>query len=259
MSLFLSKLLPQFVYPVGLVITLAIIAWLFALFGFKRISRYSMIVAVGILWISSTPVFSSMLYRQLEKEYKPVPIEYSSSADVVIVLGGIMGQQLQPHIAPDLSGSVDRVLHAARLYHADKVKKIVVAAGNLPWLKSIKPEALLIADLLMEWGVPEEAISLETESRNTYENAKGAKRIMDEQGYKRALLVTSAMHMPRALATFRTVGINAIPSPTDYHSVNRKKITVMEFLPDAGALKGTTNVIKEYLGTLVYRWRGWIE
>ena len=67
------------------------------------------------------------------------------------------------------------------------------------------------------------------------------------------------MHMPRALATFRTVGISAIPSPTDYGATDREEFTILDFLPDAEALVGTTRAIKEYLGMVVYWWRGWIS
>jgi uncharacterized SAM-binding protein YcdF (DUF218 family) len=65
--------------------------------------------------------------------------------------------------------------------------------------------------------------------------------------------------MPRALATFRAEGINALPSPTDYEVVDREGYTILDFLPDAEALADTTQAIKEYMGLVVYRWRGWIK
>ena len=76
-------------------------------------------------------------------------------------------------------------------------------------------------DLLVEWGVPSTAILIETKSLNTYQNAINVKPILESHNINNVLLVTSAIHMPRALATFQSVGINAIPSPTDYKTLDR--------------------------------------
>lgn len=70
-----------------------------------------------------------------------------------------------------------------------------------------------MAALWRAWGVPEEAILLESESGTTYENALYNRGLLEAHGLKRVLLVTSAWHMPRALATFRSAGIHALPSP----------------------------------------------
>src|SRR6516225_9564766 len=105
------------------------------------------------------------------------------TAEVAIVLGGAVGQPLPPRVETGLSEASDRVLHAARLYKAGKVKRILVTAGNIPWLSSVKPEADLIRELLMEWGVPSEAIELASQSRNTYENALEIKDIWQREGF----------------------------------------------------------------------------
>jgi uncharacterized SAM-binding protein YcdF (DUF218 family) len=120
-------------------------------------------------------------------------------------------------------------------------------------------EAYVMKAQLTEWGVPEKNIVIETESLNTYRNAVNSKPLLEKQGVKRVLLVTSAIHMPRALATFQTLGINAIPSPTDYLEVDRKKYEIKDFLPDIDGLGKTSLAVKEYLGLLAYRWRGWIK
>jgi len=70
--------------------------------------------------------------------------------------------------------------------------------------------------------------------------------------------MTSALHMPRALAVFRSAGIKAVPAPTDVQ-VGDRRHTVPDVLPDAGALAGSTAAIREYVGQLVYDGRGWID
>ncbi len=84
------------------------------------------------------------------------------------------------------------------------------------------------------------------------------RQLLAEHGLHRVLLVTSAMHMPRALATFTSAGIEAEPAATDYTVTYRDHRSVIDFLPDAKALARTTDAIKEYVGYAYYRWKGWI-
>jgi uncharacterized SAM-binding protein YcdF (DUF218 family) len=85
-----------------------------------------------------------------------------------------------------------------------------------------------------------------------------SKKVLAEHGLHRVLLVTSSMHMPRALATFTAAGIEAVPAPTDFTVNYRDRRTVIDFLPDAKALSHTTDSLKEYIGYAYYRWKGWI-
>ncbi|MCP4305758.1 MAG: YdcF family protein, partial [bacterium] len=179
------------------------------------------------------------------------------TADVAIVLGGAIGQPFPPRVYVDLAGSADRVWHAARLYRQKKVPRIVISAGNIVGGDSVESEASLIAGLLGEWGVPSEAITIEGTSRNTYENAAATKELFGTEGWTSALLVTSAAHMPRAIAVFRKAGLNVTPSPTDVRVVGPLSGTVYDFLPQVGALALTTGAIKEWIGFIVYRMAGW--
>jgi uncharacterized SAM-binding protein YcdF (DUF218 family) len=70
--------------------------------------------------------------------------------------------------------------------------------------------------------------------------------------------VTSALHMRRALATFRSAGIEAVPVTADIETVDTGDRSLLRWMPSAEALEGSTRAIKEYAGFLVYRWRGWI-
>jgi uncharacterized SAM-binding protein YcdF (DUF218 family) len=120
------------------------------------------------------------------------------------------------------------------------------------------PEAKLIRDLLVEWGVAADAIELGTESRNTFENAVEIQRMLKARGFTSALLVTSATHMPRAMATFRRAGVPVIASTTDVQAVDGDRADPLRWLPNAGALAATTNAMKEWMGYLVYRARGYL-
>ena len=175
-----------------------------------------------------------------------------------MVLGGSVGAAKKPRIYVDLTGSSDRVMHAARLYHAGKppLFSLWAAQANGGVQKFLKP--LPFPNFFQNGEFQVQLLSY-TSKFYTHQNALNTKRLLEQRKIKQILLVTSAIHMPRALATFRTMGINAIPSPTDYRVVEREKFTIFDLLPDAEALTGTTQAIKEYFGLIVYRWRGWIK
>jgi uncharacterized SAM-binding protein YcdF (DUF218 family) len=257
MPILLDKLLPLFVYPLGLTIPAGIAALVLSLTGFVRTSRAVLAAGIAVLWIASTPLVSNWLYGSLEAGYPPVAIEELPQSDVAIVLGGAIGRQLSPRLAPDAGEAIDRVLHTARLFHAGKTKAILVSGGNLPWQTASEPEAELIAGLLVELGVPRSAIALETESRNTRQNAVNSAGVMKLKNWRSAVLVTSAAHMPRALAVFEKAGIGVVPASTDVRVTYPLFESVLDLVPSAAALAITTDALKELLGIFVYRMRGW--
>jgi uncharacterized SAM-binding protein YcdF (DUF218 family) len=257
-SLFLSKFLPVFFYPVGLTISLVLIGGLCALLNLRRLALSSIGVAMSILWVCSTPVFANWAVASLERQYPARTVAETTEVDVAIVLGGALGQPLPPRVEVSLSGAADRLLHAARLYRAGKVKRILVAAGNIPWIPAVKPEAELIKDLLVEWGVESDAIELTTASRNTYENALEIERLWRSRRFRSALLVTSAAHMPRAMAVFLRAGLPVIAATTDVLAVDADQAVFLKWLPDAFALSMTTNAAKEWMGLLAYRVLGYL-
>ena len=83
-------------------------------------------------------------------------------------------------------------------------------------------------------------------------------QVLAEYGLQRVLLVTSALHRPQTLASFKSAGIDAVPAATDFTVTYKDQRTVIDFLPDAEALSRTTDAIKEYVGYAYYRWKGWI-
>jgi len=215
MDLYLSKLIPLFIYPLGFALVLSILAA--GILGISAgLARLFLFVAIIVLWGASTPFFADYLGLTLEGQYPPGAVP--------------------PRITVDLSDAADRVLHAARLYRAGKAQVVLISGGAIPWLGSDIPEAGSIQTLLEEWGVPGVSIIAEAASRNTYENAVLTKPVLAEHGVQQVLLVTSALHMPRALATFKSAGIDAVPAATDFTVTYKDQRTVIDFLPDAEAL-----------------------
>ena len=257
MSLFLDKIIPLFIYPVGFAV-LAGLACLFAFALGRRRRAVTWILAGTLyLWLAATPIVASMLVGTLEEQYPVVNIEKLPKADVAIILGGVSlpSQDLNPYA--DLKAGADRILHAARLFKAGKVDRILVSSGRPISQTASRSEAEVIAGFLNEFGVDRANIVLESNSRNTHENALNSLSIMEKSGFSSALLVTSALHMPRAAAVFQRVGVNFSPVSIDTLSSSLAKGSIFALLPNSKALDISTLAIKEWIGLLVYRLRGW--
>jgi len=254
---YLSKLLPLLVLPVGIVFVLGLLSLVLLGLGRRKTSAAFLVVALAVLWIASMPVVANALYGRLEQAFPPVPVVDIPAGDCIVLLGGAVGPAISPRVDTELNEAIDRVYKAAQLYLARKGSVVIVAAGNQPWAEPGPPEAELIAELLVTSGVPRAAILSESESRNTRENALNSKRLIELLACETTLLVTSAAHMPRSVAAFARVGVDVFPVSVDVRVVNASGVTVFHFLPQAGALSMTTDAMREWLGRKVYEFRGW--
>ncbi|MBM3137247.1 MAG: YdcF family protein [Chloroflexi bacterium] len=264
MFIFLSKLLPLFVYPLGLTVILLVAAILTG--SNRKTSRVLIIAAVALLWLSSTSGVSNLLARSLEWRY--LPPDEIPAADVIVLLGGGTESAAYPRSTVEINSAGDRVLYAAQVFFEGKSPVILLSGGEIAWLNNgTSTPAQDMASLLIQMGVPESALILENESQNTYENALKAREILSEMEIDNILLVTSAMHMPRSVALFEKQGFEVTPLPVDYSvtegeskgNLNESWINrVMDIIPSASSLALTTNALKEYLGMLIYTLQGWM-
>lgn len=257
-DLLITKLLPVFVYPLGSAIALLVLAGLLRTGSRIRAARFAAALGIGWLWVASTPAFSDWALSTLERQNPPRPVSAYSQADVIILLGGALRTSAGPLGVPDLLEASDRILFAARLFKAGKAKRILVTGGNLPWVPSDKPEAMHVKDLLVEWGVPSSAIASAGDSRNTFENALEVEQMRATTPFRSALLITSAAHMPRALAVFQKRALPVTPASADFLVTRARTWTALRWLPTAHALHRTTIAFKEWIGMIAYRWRGYV-
>ena len=247
MFIFLSKFLPLLVYPLGLA---CLLLFLSLLVSYKRkTSNILIAIALIVLWLSSTTGFSDLLARSLELKYLP-PAEIPTG-EVLVVLGGGTEPASPPRTTVEINGAGDRVLYAAELYKEGKAPFILLSGGDIEWLSSgSTTPAEDMATLLMQMGVPESALWLETESKNTYENALYAKEFLEEQDINQILLITSAMPLPVDFSV--TDSISASSGEGNFIS------KLIDIMPSASNLALTTNAMKEYLGYFMYKLQGWL-
>jgi uncharacterized SAM-binding protein YcdF (DUF218 family) len=263
MFLFLSKLIPIFLYPLGaasLLLLIALILW----WVNSKWTPIPIAATLIILFLTSNAWTSHWLVQSLE--WQNIPKTELPTADAIVVLGGGTRSKAYPRPDVDFTDAGDRVWYGGTLYHAGKAPKIIVSGGRVAWRGKGDPEAKDLTKLLTTMGVPSADIIPEGDSYNTHDNAVNVKKILQEQNFKTILLVTSAMHMPRSIAIFKHLGMNAIAAPTDYRISQleidepngQTKSAILSFLPDEERFVHTTQAIKEYIGLLVYKLRGWL-
>jgi uncharacterized SAM-binding protein YcdF (DUF218 family) len=264
----LSKFLPLLLYPLGLAcLLLAAALWL------RRRPRWRtalVALALAALWLGGNRLVAMLLVRSLEQQYLPSPglRAYEVRADAIVVLGGGTRMRAYPRAIAEVNEAGDRLLYAARLYREGVAPYLLLSGGRAAISGTAPvPEAETMAELLVEIGVPREALWLESSSRNTHENAVEALSILKQRGVERIVLVTSASHMPRSMAVFAQTGLEVIPAAADFQAVQEDwayytrpslLIQLGNLLPRASDLERTTRALKEYIGILTYSLQGWL-
>jgi uncharacterized SAM-binding protein YcdF (DUF218 family) len=246
-----GKLTQAIIAPLHVVFVLLVLGWLIRRKR-PRASGGILLFAMVLLYLASAPWSSRLLIGTLEGQYPIRPSTELPEADAMVLLGGTTYPAEPPRVeAEEIAGA--RVQRAARLYHAGKAPKIIVAGGVVYQSTEglARTEADDMSELLIMMGVPADAIIREAASRNTYENASNTVGILEAMKCRQILLVTSAFHMPRAMALFRRPNLTIIPAPSDPRS-GGKIDELRDFFPGPDGLKLTTQAVNELVGIAGY-------
>lgn len=254
MGLLLTKALGVLLMPPGLLLLGGIGALILGRYAPAR----GRVVAVGVLilgYLLSIRPGAEALLEPLEAWHPPLT-RIPPEAEAIVVLSGgrIPG-------SPEYSGaalgdsSLQRVRYAARLARGGDLP--LYATGGSPLGEGLPAGRLMARALAEGFGLAPERIRAEVESRNTAEHVSRLYPLL--KGRTPVVLVTTAWHMPRAAATFRTGGLPPIPAPTDFHEDRGRAYTFLDFLPTASALEMSRNAFHEYLGLGWYWLRGSIS
>lgn len=214
--------------------------------------------SMGSLYALSTQHVAALLRGTIETHPPLQEHEIDSfGAQAIVVLGS--GRE---HGAPEFgyadtvsSFGLVRLRHAARLAKSSELP--IVVTGGSPYPGEAVPEAeMMRAVLTEEFGVPVRWV--ESASRTTWENAQLSGDLLLPEGVSRIILVSHAFHMVRATEFFRKRGFEVLPAPTDFYDREYPNDPVMEWLPQASALKESYHALHEHLGLLWYRVTGQI-
>jgi len=241
--IYLHKILPTFVLPIMLVIIVILI-------GLIQNKKKLIYIAIGFLYILSTPICSNNFFKLVEgSEYKE-PISAIDSADAIVVLSGMLEINELGDSTYIEWGDPDRFFGGLALFKAGKAQKLVFTGGKMPWNKAKKSEGEVLRDYAISNGIASEKIFITKDVENTADEAVGVKELISPS--KRIILVTSAFHMYRAKRLFEKEGFEVIAYKVDYKTAGNSTVTVMDFLPSVGNLAMTESGMREIIGRLYY-------
>lgn len=212
-----------------------------------RLARILVSAALALLWLCSTPYFSVAVLRQLEGPIQPVDAQ-TQPADAIVVLGG--GTYFNaPEYGTDTvsDSSLVRLRYAARLQR--ETGKPILLTGGKPKGNDLSEAQQMKTVLEQEFRIP--VRWTEDASDNTLESARNSYQALQQAGIKRIYLITHAWHMPRSVMVFRNAGFDVVPAPTAF--VTRYQTSLLDFVPDADALRGSRIFMHEIIGRLWYR------
>lgn len=241
--IYLHKLLPLIVSPLGLLISLMLLALLL-----KR--QWPVYLGLVILLVCAFPLTARSIWVGLESEYQYQPPTTLPKTDAVLVLSGMLGGFETEDGYVTEWGDPDRFFVGVQLVKLGKADRLIFTRGQMPWSES-PPEGEMLKQKALEMGVSPDQILLTSIVSNTAEESLAVKDLMAKYGLTKIILVTSSFHLPRAKLLFDKAGVDTYPYPTDFKAASRD-VTWLHFIPSADAFKATSNGIREYIGRFYY-------
>jgi uncharacterized SAM-binding protein YcdF (DUF218 family) len=258
-----KKIMSQLMSPVSLSLLISLIGVLLLLFT-KRQKAGKVFVSIGLflMLLFSYSVIPDYLLRSLEGKYSPYYIQHSNTRSVsesrhpvkfVVVLGGGHVSDPKLPITSQISReSLIRLVEGVRIYKKYSHVKLILSGG-----RGFDPisNADVMAHVAQELGVKEHDIILESQSKDTKDEAKFIKPLVRNYYF---ILVTSASHMPRSIAMFKKLEMNPIPAPTGHLVKRKQSLSPSSFFPSAGNFLKAEMIFHEYLGIAWAKLRGQI-
>jgi uncharacterized SAM-binding protein YcdF (DUF218 family) len=250
----LSKILDLFLGPLTWAVLL-VAAGIFL----RRRARLAIglqVLGLAVLYVFSIEPVAGALMRLTEAgvkaTYRP-DVVY----DAVIVLGGGLDPDAtETSGRPEYNAAGDRILRGFELLREGHARNVLISGGSLDPRPEAVIEAEVLARQLQMWGIEPGRILTEGNSRNTRENALESAKIIQQQGWRTLLLVTSAAHLPRAYGCFAAVGLQPDTFVADVRAPPGKRTP--SWLPRAYHLSASSEALRELAGRWVYRLRGWM-
>ncbi len=253
MFFWLSKILQYLISPLTWIVIIFILSFCFKSEKTRKGLRITVFV---LLLIFTNPLLVNVCLDAWEQDRTPES-ELAERYDYGIVLTGMIFYDSQNNKI-EFGQSTDRILEAVRLYYTGRIEKIFISGGSGLLLDQTHKESQLLKDYLTNINVPEEDIIIETESRNTHENAvKAAKFLHPTESSDTYLLITSASHFRRAAKCFENEGFSFDSYPVDYCSRKLGANPETWLIPAPSAFSTWNMLIHEIAGYVMYDWSGY--
>jgi uncharacterized SAM-binding protein YcdF (DUF218 family) len=251
----LSKTVGYLVMPSNLLMAIGLIGLTLLFTRFRRLASWLIVTSLVLIAVVGYSPLGRIMLLPLEERFPPWDASRGAPDGIVVLGGGISPDISVARGVVALNGSAERLTVTAELAHRYPHARIIFTGGTA----SLDPTAPLEAPLAVKefeaLGVAHERITAEEQSRNTIENAVFSRLLADPKPGERWLLVTSASHMPRAIAAFRGAGFAVEAYPVNWHT-RGKDDAVELFTSFVGGLAMTDHAVHEWMGLVVYRLTG---
>ena len=255
MFLTLSKTLGFFALPSNVLIVIGIAGVLLLFTRFTRLASWLVVTSVVLLAVCGLSPLGNALILPLEQRFPPWDASRGPPTGIVVLGGAITPDVSLARNAVALNDEAERITVTAELARRYPNARIIFSGGRGALLDDGPVEAAIAVRELEALGVAHDRITAEEQSRNTIENAVFSHLLADPKPGERWLLVTSAYHMPRAMASFRAAGFAVEAYPVDWRT--RGPIDAVRPFPSlADGLRRTDLATREWIGLLVYRLAG---
>jgi uncharacterized SAM-binding protein YcdF (DUF218 family) len=253
MFFILSKVLLFLINPLSWIVALLILALIS-----KKPKRAKRLLfgAFATLILFTNTFFYKEICRQWEV-FTPTS-ELKKHYDVAVVLTG-MAEYNNDLKTLSVRRGIDRLWQTISLYKKGRIDRIIISGDNGDLIDKGLHESKQLKEILMLWGIPEQAIITEEKSRNTYENAVESTKIIKRlfPNSEKILLVTSGRHMRRSKASFLKQGLVFDTYSTDLYTGPKRSYTFDEFIvPDSSTLEDWHRLLKEMVGYMAYALTG---
>lgn len=252
---YLSKIVWWFAAPSNVLIGLVALGGLLLFTRWSRGGRRLVVLGAFGLAVCAFSPLGVWLARPLEDRF-PVQSHEMTPPTGIVVLGGSIDQLTTAARGGQvtLTAAPGRLTEAVALARRYPEARLVFTGGSAALLRANAiDEARSAAKLFTELGIPAERITLERESRNTYENAVLTRAVVQPKPGERWLLLTSAWHMPRSVGIFRRAGWEVTAYPTDFETRGTERELWRPILPGSRGLDLVDRMSREWLGLLAYR------
>lgn len=250
-----SKLIGVVLQPINFLVLLGLAGLVLGATRFARLGRRIAIAAVVVFAIICFLPVSAALLRPLEDRF-PRPSDDMPAPNGILVLGGSIDVDVgAARGTPTLTEAAARLTAGVALARRYPSARLVFTGGSSDVRQKGLDEAQGVRQLWLSLGVPENRMSFEDDSRNTFENATLTRALVDPKPGERWLLVTSAAHMPRSVGIFRKDGWSVVPYPVDYRSFGDARD--YRFSTNGlDSFERLTVALHEWIGLVAYRLTG---
>lgn len=257
MSRGITDLLEQLISPPGSFLLLIVVGLLML----RRNGKAGVVLAssgVVMMYVASMPFTAMWILGFIEPQSSITEAELlSPRAEAIVILGAGRREDAPEFNLPNKRGDtlsasgLERIRYGAWL--AKRMNLPILVTGGLADDDGPAEAVMMKQSIEDEYGISVRWI--ETESRNTYENAQFSKQILNADGINSIYLVTHAVHMPRSVWAFKQFEMEVHPAPTAYKGDRELTVKFKSFLPSARALEKVAAVFHEVVGMVWYRLR----